>query len=422
MDPYAETIQFLYGLTRFGMTPGLETTRQLAARVGDPQQQLTFIHVAGTNGKGTTSALLESIYRASGLRVGLFTSPHLISFRERIQVNREPISKADLVRLTASQQQASDSACDSDPTLFEFVTVLAFRHFVEQKCDLVILETGLGGRLDSTNIVTPIASVITPISLDHQQYLGETLAKIAGEKAGIMKPGIPAFSAPQAPEVASVLQHRSDKIPAPLTTISSPTLRLTDQHLTKPAAPHDRMNAALAIEVVTGLSDWRTVREDAIGRGLASCHWPGRMQRIQRADRIFLIDGAHNEAGFLVLTAALPTVEFAEKPALIIGMLGDKNAGLIPQLIAKHFSAVHVVKIASERAGDPEDLINLFRATNPTLPCQRHDSIAAALTACGTNTVIAGSMYLVGEALEALDAIPAGLRSERALNEWQPKE
>ncbi|TAK96872.1 MAG: bifunctional folylpolyglutamate synthase/dihydrofolate synthase, partial [Verrucomicrobia bacterium] len=183
---YAEAIKFLYDLRWFGAKFGLENTRQLAALAGNPQDQLRFIHVAGTNGKGSTCAMLESIYRAAGLRVGLFTSPHLVSFRERIQLDRQLISQAEVVRLVEDfQPWLSQFPAEHHPTFFEVVTVLALRYFAKKKCDLVIWETGLGGRLDATNIVTPLASVITNIGLDHQQWLGDTLEQIAMEKGGI---------------------------------------------------------------------------------------------------------------------------------------------------------------------------------------------------------------------------------------------
>ncbi len=204
---YAEAIQFLYGLRLFGAKFGLENTFKLAALAGNPQNQLRFIHVAGTNGKGSTCAMLESIYRAAGLRVGLFTSPHLVSFRERIQVNRQLISENEVVRLVEELQPLlKQFPADHHPTFFEVVTVMALKFFAEQKCDLVIWETGLGGRLDATNIVTPLASVITNIAFDHQQWLGDTLGKIAAEKAGIIKPGVPVITATDEPEALAVIK------------------------------------------------------------------------------------------------------------------------------------------------------------------------------------------------------------------------
>src|ERR1700690_1481266 len=204
---YAEAIQFLYGLQIFGANVGLENTRKLAALAGNPQEKLRFIHVAGTNGKGSTCAMLESIYRAAGLRVGLFTSPHLVSFRERIQVNRRLIPENEVVRLVGELQPwLKQFPAGHHPTFFEVVTVMALMFFAEQKCDLVIWETGLGGRLDATNIVTPLASVITNIALDHQQWLGDTVEKIPAEKAGIIKPGVPVITAAEDPEALAVIE------------------------------------------------------------------------------------------------------------------------------------------------------------------------------------------------------------------------
>src|ERR1022692_609169 len=231
---YAEAIQFLYGLRLFGAKFGLENTLKLAALAGNPQSKLRFIHVAGTNGKGSTCAMLESIYHAAGLRVGLFTSPHLISFRERMQVKRELISEADVVRLVAELRELSSvfrlqAAPEpakagtpnqiASPTFFEFVTVMALKYFAEQKCDLVIWETGLGGRLDATNIVTPLASVITNIGLDHQQWLRDQPGKIAFEKAGIIKRGIPVVTATDEPEALAVIEKVARKNNAPLKII-----------------------------------------------------------------------------------------------------------------------------------------------------------------------------------------------------------
>src|SRR5690242_3150905 len=180
---YSEAIQFLYSLRWFGTKLGLTNTVKLAELAGNPQHQLRFIHVAGTNGKGSTCAILESIYRAAGLRVGLFTSPHLVTFGERIQVNRLPIPEAEVAHLVEQiQPLLRQFTQEEHPTFFEVVTLMALRYFASQHCDLVIWETGLGGRLDATNIVHPLASVITNIQYDHQKYLGESLASIAGEK------------------------------------------------------------------------------------------------------------------------------------------------------------------------------------------------------------------------------------------------
>jgi hypothetical protein len=185
---YQETIEYLSSLQMFGMKLGLENTEWLAGQFGNPHHRLRFIHVAGTNGKGSVCAMLESIYRAAGWRTGLFTSPHLVSFTERIQVNRQPIAEADVVRWVEAVRGKLDASGRS-LTFFEVITIIGLLCFEEQECDLIIWETGLGGRLDATNIVTPLASVITNIELDHEKWLGTTHEQIAGEKAGIIKPG-----------------------------------------------------------------------------------------------------------------------------------------------------------------------------------------------------------------------------------------
>src|SRR5208337_2198974 len=228
---YPDAIQYLYSLRWFGAKFGLTNTFKLAALAGDPQRRLRFIHVAGTNGKGSTCALLESIYRTAGLRVGLFTSPHLVSFRERIQIDREPISEDEVAGLTGEMMAllkaewgtgdaGFDSAVVEHPTFFEVVTVMALKYFETRNCELVIWETGMGGRLDATNIVTPLASVITNIQYDHQKWLGETLESIAAEKAGIIKPGVPVITTAEAPEALRVIEETARRQHAPLTVVS----------------------------------------------------------------------------------------------------------------------------------------------------------------------------------------------------------
>ena len=209
---YAEAIEFLYELQVFGAKFGLTNTVKLAELAGHPERSLRFIHVAGTNGKGSTCAMLESIYREAGLRTGLFTSPHLVHFGERIQVNRQSIPEADIIRLvTDCKEWAGRFSRENHPTFFEVVTVMALKYFVEQKCDIVIWETGMGGRLDATNIVTPLASVITNIQFDHQAWLGDTLEKIAREKAGIIKPGVPVITAVNDPAALKVIEETAEK-------------------------------------------------------------------------------------------------------------------------------------------------------------------------------------------------------------------
>ena len=472
---YAEAIQFLYGLGLFGARFGLETTRTLAARAGNPQDQLRFIHVAGTNGKGSTCAILESIYRAAGLRVGLFTSPHLVSFRERIQVNRQLISEADVVRLVSAvrtqvaagvspavepgfqpggkgvgkSERAENfeaSACSSvNPggklppstaggtpaaTLFEFVTVMALCYFAEQKCDLVIWETGLGGRLDATNIVTPLASLITNIQLDHQQWLGNTLAEIAAEKAGIIKPGVPVLTTSSEPEALRVIEEVAreqgarlipvgqasrlslNSVPLRMKTGATPVLRLLGEH--------QQLNAALALAAVDVLQPQIHVSSAQIRTGLDQVNWPGRLQLVTRpSGQKILLDGAHNLAGVEALSLALRQHFPNEKPTLILGMLADKDWRPMCARLVGLAARILTVPVASERTAKAGELAAVCQETR-RLEVVACASLAAAAQRTGNDpfVVITGSLYLVGEALELLGLGPASDAGERGLNDW----
>lgn len=422
---YAEAMAYLHGLAMFGSRFGLETTRQLAGAAGNPQQQLRFIHVAGTNGKGSTCAMLESIYRAAGLRVGLFTSPHLVSFRERMQVNRQLISEADVARLVQVGIQDTRSGLDPSqpPTLFEFVTVMALRYFAEQRCDLVIWETGLGGRLDATNIVTPLASVITNIALDHQQWLGDTLAKIAAEKAGIIKPHVPVFTGAEAPEAMAVLRLTAEKNHAPFTaaTRALDTNVSAGGPLTVPLrGAHQRRNAALAVAVVEGLRAQLPVTQAALRRGLETVHWAGRFQCAQLGGRAFVLDGAHNLDGVQALAAALREAFPDQRLALVLGMLADKDWELMAATLAPLGSRFATVRVSSSRTLEPARLAAALQRAHPSAQVSSHPTVAEALAAVGAEprVVVAGSLYLIGEALEHLGL--AAAPGERELNEWQP--
>jgi dihydrofolate synthase / folylpolyglutamate synthase len=478
---YPEAIQFLYSLRLFGAKFGLENTFKLAALASNPQRKLRFIHVAGTNGKGSTCAMLESIYRAAGLRTGLFTSPHLVSFRERIQINRQLISEADVVRLveelrrtgvapvsdgkkeTAQAEHNIGDRRDACPTFFEFVTVMALKFFAEQKCDLVIWETGLGGRLDATNIVTPLASVITNIALDHQQWLGNTLAKIAFEKAGIIKPGFPVVTATDEADALAVIEKMAREKNAPLLKINSwegrraavpnqnpvgsPTRRPSQVENLSLIGEHQKINAALALTTVDVLQNQIPVSEEQIRAGLASVNWPGRLQLIQKPDgRKILLDGAHNVAGANVLREALNSwssssslsggtlkreLQHAGPEAgvpivLILGVLQDKDWRHICETLAPLAGTIICVPVSSERTANPGDLAAVCRTANPAADVSVCANLGGALkTSLATRgraarapfVVVSGSLYLVGEALELLGLSPAG-ESERGLNEW----
>ena len=420
---YTDAVQFLYDLQLFGTKLGLENTRRLAALAGDPHTRLRFIHLAGTNGKGSTGAMLEAIYRASGRRVGLFTSPHLVSFRERIQVDRVPISEDDVV-CQVGELRALLAAFphDHSPTFFEVVTVMALRYFVEQRCALVIWETGLGGRLDATNIVTPLASVITNIAFDHQQWLGDTLGRIAAEKAGIIKPGVPVLTAASAPEALAVIRAATAMAEAPLVEITPadatrPPLDALELPL---LGDHQRLNAALALEVCRRLQTQLPVPEAAVFTGLRSVRWAGRLQALYGpGNRVTLLDGAHNGAGAEALAAALVRHFPGRKPALILGVLRDKDWQAICHVLAPLADPILLVPVPSQRTATPEELFAACAEGHPGVRLTVCHALAEALalTAAEPFRLIAGSLYLVGEAIVLLGGSNHGL-DERALNEW----
>lgn len=420
---YNEAIQFLYDLQIFGTKLGLENTRRLAALAGNPQDRLRFVHVAGTNGKGSTCAILESIYRAAGLRVGLFTSPHLVSFRERLQVSRGLIRESEVVQQVSEVRTfLANFPPEHSPTFFEVVTVMALRHFAEQRCDLVIWETGMGGRLDATNIVTPLASVITNIAFDHQQWLGDTLARIAAEKAGIVKPGVPVLTATEAPEALAVIRAAAGMAGSPLIEVPREAAHwppLDNLELPLPGE-HQRLNAALALAVVRALQPQIPVSEDAILAGLRSVRWAGRLQLLRRpGGQMDLLDGAHNRAGTEALAAALDRYFPDRQPALILGVLRDKDWRAMCHLLAPRAQSIILVPVHSQRSATPEELFGACAEGHPGARVTVCHSLAEALrvTEAEPFRLIAGSLYLVGEALELLGG-PTNGTGERGLNEW----
>jgi len=420
---YPEAIRFLYDLNLFGAKFGLENTFQLASFVGNPQNQLRFIHVAGTNGKGSTCAMLESIYRAAGLRTGLFTSPHLVSFRERIQVNRHLISEDEVVRLVEEIQPLLKQFPENHhPTFFEVVTVMALKFFAEQKCDLAIWETGLGGRLDATNIVSPLASIITNIGIEHSEWLGDTYEKIAAEKAGIIKPNVPIITAARPGEGLEVIASVAQEKRAPLTVVDEsqvhcPPLSALELPL---HGAHQKLNAATAVATVRVLDRKLPLSDEILRRGLLAVDWPGRMQRVTTASgQVVLLDGAHNPTSAEALRAALQA-EFPDaRPTIIFGVFRDKDSASMCHSLAPLAGRLLLTPVHSERTEDPARLVAACCGANPHATLEVCTSLAQAVEKAARETfvVVTGSLYLVGEALELLGLSPAN-GGERALNEW----
>jgi dihydrofolate synthase/folylpolyglutamate synthase len=304
--------------------------------------------------------------------------------------------------------------------MFEVVTVLALRHFAEQKCDLVIWETGLGGRLDATNIVTPLASVITNIALDHQAWLGDTLAKIAAEKAGIIKTGVPVVTTERGAEALGVVERVARENNSPLTRVES-----TPSTILPPSSSlsgsHQRTNSALARATVEILRETIPVSDAQIAAGLAQVKWLGRLQLITRQNgQQVLLDGAHNIAGVQTLRAALEQNFKRTDRTLILGMLGDKDWQVMCDMLAPLASRIMLVPVDSARTATPEELAVVCRAANPQaeIHCIKTLSVALESAAEDAFVVIAGSLYLIGAALALLDPEFSGSGDERGLNEW----
>jgi dihydrofolate synthase / folylpolyglutamate synthase len=395
---YQEALTWLYSLQRFGIKLGLENIRRLIDALHIDLGNARVIHVAGTNGKGSVCAMIDSICRAQGYRSGLFISPHLVTFRERIRVNGEMISEEVVADgLTNIREIVAD--WDPHSTFFEVTTALALQHFANGKIDVVILETGLGGRLDATNAIQSNVSVITPIDLDHQQWLGDSIEQIAKEKAGIIKPHVPVISAAQKSEAAVVIQRRVAECEAPIQFV-------TDSHSTHPISldgNYQKQNAALAIAALSAAKI--DINDDAVKRGLAEIEWPARFQRW---DESTIIDGAHNPAAACVLAETWREA-FGDQPAtLILAILSDKDLPEICEALAPIADYALLPRIRSERAANPQTLAKVM--VDCGIRCQIVGTFADALEkarARSTPILITGSLHFAGEALAYLQGKPA---------------
>lgn len=399
---YQETLRWLYGLQRFGIKLGLENIRRLLRELQLPARGQRIIHVAGTNGKGSVCAMIDSILRAQGYRSGLFTSPHLVTFRERIRVNGEMISDAAVVSgLTTMRELVS--GWDPHPTFFEIVTALALLHFRESGCEFVVLETGMGGRLDATNATQPIVSVITPIDLDHQKWLGDSLGEIAAEKAGIIKPETPVVSAVQRPEAEAVLRDRAEECGAPLAFVR----RKYEGEIGLLGA-HQQGNAALAVDALSAANV--IVREESIARGLATVQWPARFQRW---DARTVIDGAHNPAGARILAKTWRERFPGARASIVLAVLADKDVAGICDALAPIAARFLLPQIRTDRALPTAELAEILDRSRPprlsAIPIQLHPSISESLHAArrfSEPVLITGSLHFAGEAIALLSNAP----------------
>lgn len=423
---FAESISYLYSLGNevLAMKLGLETVRALAEALGNPQQKFPAIHIAGTNGKGSTAAMTEAILRAAGLRVGLYTSPNLISITERFRVNGEDISENDFARLVTVVRRAGESLVASGklevvPTFFEQVTMIVYLHFVENNVDLAVLEVGIGGRLDATNICQPAVTAITAIGFDHQQYLGNTLAEIAGEKAGIIKTKVPVVVAPQPAEAMRAISARAEELKAPLVSVADESftvepgtfgryrLRYRDYDvLLNLRGRHQAENAMTAILIAEQLQQlgWK-IERDSIEEGLSLADWPGRLQLIESAKlpAPVLVDGAHNPAGAEMLRNFLAE-NYADVPITIIfGAMADKSSVEMAEVLFPIARHLILTKANNPRAASLQSIVEQTKTLRQDTVCT--ESLAEALAEAARITpadgliVVCGSLYLVGELL-----------------------
>lgn len=432
------SIRYLYGLQSHGIKPGLARTRALLGSLGDPHRSFRAIHVGGTNGKGSTAAMLASMLGSRGYRVGLYTSPHLIDFTERIQVNGRVIP-ADRVRaMTEKVREASDACLSEPPTFFEATTTLAFAYFAEAAVDCAVIEVGLGGRFDATNVLTPLVSVITTIGLDHQEYLGTTPEAIAFEKAGIIKQGVPVVAGRLAPGPLSVIRRTATEREASCVVLGenfdakgeTPERFCYDgmgrryDGLSCPLpGRHQLDNAACALAAldlagVRGL----TVGEEAVREGLCAVRWPGRLEFVSRRPDVWL-DGAHNLQAAEALAAHLRTVSRRRgalaqgRLILVVGMMRDKDRKGVVALLAAIPGVSHLIvtSAAHPRATDPRELardsegLSVPVAVRPTVA----EAFAYARNLAGPDDTICvtGSLLVVGETKAALEGTTvSGLR------------
>ncbi|MEO8043368.1 MAG: folylpolyglutamate synthase/dihydrofolate synthase family protein [Spartobacteria bacterium] len=398
--PYQEALAWLFGTQRFGIKLGLENTERLFAALDLPAPNERIVHVAGTNGKGSVCALLDSVCRAAGYRSALFTSPHLVTFRERIQVDGEMISEEEVSRgLTKIRELVA--TWDPHPTFFEITTALALDHFREEKAEIVVLETGMGGRLDATNAVRPVVSVLTPIDFDHQKWLGATLPEIAHEKAGIIKPGVPVVSALQPSAAESVIRERAMEVGAPLDFVRQPFERLPIAL----SGTHQKENAALALSALHTAEI--EVSENAIARGLARVVWPARFQRW---DERTIIDGAHNPAGARILAQTWQEIFGQKQATVILAVLEEKDAVGISRALAPIARRWLLPSIRSARALPAFDLRLTIQNKFRDAPVALVSSFAAAWEEARRDAapiLITGSLHFAGEALAFLQGQPA---------------
>ncbi|MEG4997044.1 bifunctional folylpolyglutamate synthase/dihydrofolate synthase [Microcoleus sp. B4-D4] len=413
----AESI--LQSYQHFGVHLGLERIQQLLQKLDNPHQKVPIIHIAGTNGKGSVCAYLSSALTAAGYRVGRYTSPHLIDWTERICINQKPISTIALQQCLEQVVSAAEGNTET-PTQFEIITAAAWLYFAEQKADIAVIETGLGGRLDATNVCeTPLVSVITSISLDHWQILGPTVADIAGEKAGIIKSKCPVVVGELPESARIVVEKRIQELDCPAIW-ATPAVDLgqgfAEYQLSQNSVKIkyqlpllgqiQLMNSAIALATLHTLQNlgWQ-ISPTAIADGIAKTQWPGRLQQTTWKNQKILIDGAHNPAAAIALREYVDHLTSSPSPInWVIGILATKDCDDILQALLKKGDRLYLVPVPDQNSSSPAELAALAQIICPELTlCQAFPDLTTALdiAVAGDNlTVLCGSLYLVGYFLQ----------------------
>lgn len=418
---YQAAVQYIHDCSKFGIKLGLERIREILKRVGNPQDKYRIVHIAGTNGKGSTAAFYDFALRETGLKVGRFTSPHLSSYRERITVNGELIPEDDLAEVVTELQSIVEAvAADGfgPPTEFELGTAAGLLYFARREVDLAVVEVGMGGRFDATNVVTPILSVITHIALDHREYLGGTLEKIAFEKAGIIKPGVPVVIGIQEPEIEEYLTEVAISRKAPYSLAGSLTIeRATVAEggngfaITHPLFGPLNVRTGLVgkhqinncLNFLAGLEFLHQLglkfTQENIVSGLAKAYWPGRFERVARFESLKLyLDGAHNPDGMRALVENISSIYPGQKADLLVGILNNRPLAEMAAILAPIARRVIVTTVPDPKSSKTQDLTRVFTELGIDTVAEPipEKALELLLTTDNHLAIICGSLYLVG--------------------------
>ncbi|MFT3870074.1 MAG: folylpolyglutamate synthase/dihydrofolate synthase family protein [Nibricoccus sp.] len=412
---YPEVQDYLFSLKAKGVKYGIDRMELWLGALGHPERATPTIHITGTNGKGSTAAMLEAILRAAGWRTGLYTSPHLVRLGERVQVNREILSEREIIdfanELKPIAENVSRESPDDHPSFFEFMTAMAFLQFARKKCDMALIEVGLGGRLDATNVVQPEVSVITSVSLDHCEMLGDTIEKIATEKAGIVKQGRPVVIGLLPPAAEQIVREIAASRQAKVYSVREEFGRdLSAFPATNLEGEYQRWNAATATLVAKILPTRWKLNEAVVAQGLQKVSWAGRWQRLNCDGRLLVLDASHNPEGAQVLDTNLRRLvsETGRPPVVVTGVLGAARARPLLETVCRHAREIHLVMPQQARACTFEQLEalvpadfkgSLRRATVMDIfPGPGKCTVGKA----GDTVLVTGSIYLLGEVLAQL--------------------